>query len=127
MTAVVVQSFTELALSPYTTEFLSDVLVLQRYVELEGKLEKVLAVVKMRTSPHDTSIHRYSIEPSGVVIGGPVQGHDGVLTGLPHVRTQSTLRPPAALAASGRRPTNAKPRPKAEKSGGGRGNAKRRR
>ncbi len=35
---------------PARHRVLADVLVLQRYVELEGKLEKVLAVVKMRDS-----------------------------------------------------------------------------
>jgi len=86
MTVDIVQSFTELALSPHVTEFLADVLVLQRYVELEGRLEKVLAVVKMRSSRHDTSIRRYTIESSGVVVGEPVHGHSGVLTGVPLIR-----------------------------------------
>jgi circadian clock protein KaiC len=88
MTTDIVQSFTELGLSPHITEFLADVLVLQRYVELEGKLEKVLAVVKMRTSRHDTSIRRYAIESSGAVVGDPVQGYGAVLTGFPLVRTE---------------------------------------
>ena len=69
-------------------------LVLQRYVELEGKLEKVLAVVKMRTSRHDASIRRYAIEASGVVVGEPVQGYGGVLTGVPLVRAESAATPP---------------------------------
>jgi circadian clock protein KaiC len=89
MTTDIVQSFTELGLSPHITEFLADVLVLQRYVELEGKLEKVLAVVKMRTSPHDTSIRRYTIDASGAAVGEPVHGYGGVLTGVPFVRVES--------------------------------------
>jgi circadian clock protein KaiC len=93
MTVDIVQSFMELGLSPHITEFLADVLVLQRYVELEGKLEKVLAVVKMRTSRHDTGIRRYSIGASGVVVGEPVRGHGGVITGLPLVRAESDAKP----------------------------------
>jgi circadian clock protein KaiC len=92
MTVDIVQSFMELGLSPHITEFLADVLVLQRYIELEGKLEKVLAVVKMRTSLHDKSIRRYAIESSGVVVGEPVHGYGGVLTGVPLVRAEG---PPA--------------------------------
>ena len=83
MTVDIVQSFTEFGLSPHITEFLADVLVLQRYVELDGKLEKVLAVVKMRTSRHDTTIRRYAIESSGIVVGGLVNGYHGVLRGGP--------------------------------------------
>ena len=94
LTVDIVQSFTELGLSPHITEFLADVLVLQRYIELEGKLEKVLAVVKMRTSRHDRSIRRYTIESSGVVVGEPVRGYGGVLTGVPIVRADG----PASLS-----------------------------
>jgi circadian clock protein KaiC len=104
MTTDLVQSFTEFGLSPHITEFLTDVLVLQRYIELEGKLEKVLAVVKMRTSSHDASIRRYTIESSGAEVGEPVDGYGGVLTGMPLVRAEvaATLsgltRDEAALA-----------------------------
>jgi circadian clock protein KaiC len=97
MTVDIVQSFTELGLSPHSTEFLADVLVLQRYVEQEGRLEKVLAVVKMRTSRHDTSIRRYTIESSGIVVGEPVHGYRGVLTGIPLVRAEDAA-PPSGLA-----------------------------
>jgi circadian clock protein KaiC len=94
MTVDIVQSFTEFTLSPHITEFLADVLILLRYVELEGKLEKVLAVVKMHTSRHDTSIRRYAIESSGVVVGEPVHGYGGVLTGMPLVRAEIAATPP---------------------------------
>jgi hypothetical protein len=46
----------------------------------------VLAVVKMHASRHDTSIRRYAIEASGVVVGEPVHGSGGVLIGVPLVR-----------------------------------------
>lgn len=94
MTVDIVQSFTELGLSPHITEFLADVLVLQRYVELDGRFEKALAVVKMRTSRHDTRIRRYAIEASGVVVGDPVGGYDGVLTGIPLLRAEGGAAPP---------------------------------
>jgi circadian clock protein KaiC len=92
MTADLVQSFTELGLSPHVTEFLADVLVLQRYVEVEGKLEKVLAVVKMRSSRHDSSVRRYTIGSSGAVVGEPISGYGGVLTGLPLLRGAKTTK-----------------------------------
>lgn len=94
MTVDIVQSFTEFGLSPHITEFLADVLVLQRYVELDGRLDKVLAVVKMRASRHDTTIRRYAIEPSGVVVGEPVHGHGGILTGVPIVRIEADAARP---------------------------------
>jgi len=94
MTVDIVQSFSEFGLSPHITEFLADVLVLQRYVELEGKLEKALAVVKMRASRHDASVRRFTIESSGIVVGEPVHGHGGVLTGLPLIRAEEVANLP---------------------------------
>jgi len=44
--------------------------------------------VKMRTSAHDTSIRRYAIDQSGVVVGDLVRGYGGVLTGVPLVRSE---------------------------------------
>jgi len=89
MTVSLVESFTELGLSPYITEFLADSLILLRYVELDAKLEKIMAVVKMRNSAHDLSIRHYRIEQSGVTIGGSVEGYRGVLTGLPILTARS--------------------------------------
>jgi len=70
MTANLVESFTELGLSHHVIEFLADVLILQRYVETEGRLEKTLAVVKMRNSSHALDFRGYSIEGPGLVVNG---------------------------------------------------------
>ena len=94
MTVSLVESFTELGLSPYITEFLADSLILLRYVELRGNLEKVMAVVKMRNSAHDLGIRHYTISDSGVAIGAPVEGYGGVLTGVP-LLTALPVRPPS--------------------------------
>jgi hypothetical protein len=51
----------------------------------------------MRTSRHDTSIRRYTIESSGIVVGEPVHGYRGVLTGIPLVRAEDAA-PPSGLA-----------------------------
>jgi len=93
MTVDLVQSFVELALSPHITEFLADVLVLQRYVELEGKLAKVLAVVKMRSSDHDAAVRRYAIERSGIVVGESEHRYRSILTGVPVVRADEPAAP----------------------------------
>jgi circadian clock protein KaiC len=99
MTVSLVESYTELGLSPHITEFLADSLVLLRYVELGGRLEKVLAVVKMRNSQHDTSVRRYTVEKGGLVIGGPVDRYRGVLTGVPVLTALGGDDPQAGLTA----------------------------
>ena len=93
MTVSLVESYTELSLSPYITEFLADSLVLLRYVELGASLEKIVAVVKMRNSKHDLGIHRYAIEGSGVVVGGRLEGYRGALTGVPVLTTLESSHP----------------------------------
>ena len=49
-TVEVIESFTALALSPYSISFLSDDIIRLRYVEIDGQLRKVLMVVKMRAA-----------------------------------------------------------------------------
>ena len=52
MTVEVIESYTDLRFSPHAVSFLTDDIILQRYVEMEGQLRKVLTVVKMRSSAH---------------------------------------------------------------------------
>lgn len=45
-------AFTELTLSPYAISFLSDDIILLRYVEIHGQLRKAQLVLKMRGGNH---------------------------------------------------------------------------
>ena len=65
-TVEVVESFTELALSPYSISFLSDDIIRLRYVEIDGQLRKVLMVVKMRGGDHSKDIREYEITSEGL-------------------------------------------------------------
>lgn len=83
MTAELVDSYTELRLSPHGISFLTDAIVLQRYVELEGVLRKVLVVAKMRGFDHSKELRLYDIGPHGIEIGESLADHQGVLVGAP--------------------------------------------
>lgn len=50
-----------------------DCLILQRYVERDRTVRKLITVLKMRGVAHDTAIHSYDIGPKGVVIGEPFE------------------------------------------------------
>jgi hypothetical protein len=63
--------------------FVTDDIFVQRYVEIEGSLRKVLAVVKMRGSKHATDFREYSITPAGPVIGQSLGEYHGITTGVP--------------------------------------------
>jgi circadian clock protein KaiC len=63
--------------------FITDDVIVQRYVEIDGKLQKVLCVVKMRRSSHSEAFWRYRLTETGAVIGEPLVGYHGIMTGSP--------------------------------------------
>ncbi|MDB5309416.1 MAG: putative circadian clock protein KaiC [Gemmataceae bacterium] len=82
-TVEVTETFTELALSPYSISFLSDDIIRLRYVEIGGQLRKVLMVVKMRAGDHSKDIREYEITAEGFRVGGRLTGYHGLITGVP--------------------------------------------
>ena len=83
MTAELEDSYTELRFSPHGTAFLTDVIIMQRYIELHGSLQRVMSVVKVRGSSHSKQIRTYEITKTGIAIGAPLAQYDGLLTGHP--------------------------------------------
>ena len=83
MTVEVSESLNELRLSPDVISFLTDDIVLQRYVEIEGQLKRMMTVVKMRRSQHSHDIRSYEITSSGLVVGETLKGYLGLITGTP--------------------------------------------
>jgi circadian clock protein KaiC len=90
MTAELVDSYVELRLSPHGISFLTDGIILQRYVELDGALRKVMVVAKMRGFDHQKELRLYDIGPDGMVIGEPLTDHQGILVGKPRRRPDGT-------------------------------------
>jgi circadian clock protein KaiC len=87
MTAEVIEAFPEVRFTNERVSFVTDDILVQRYVEIDGQLEKVLAVVKMRGSGHSRDFRLYDLTPSGAVIGEPLRGFHGITTGVPtHVK-----------------------------------------
>jgi circadian clock protein KaiC len=65
--------------------FITDDILVQRYVELDGRLEKVLSVVKMRGSDHATDFRVYRLTAEGAVIGESLSNYHGITTGVPQL------------------------------------------
>lgn len=84
------ESFTDLVFSPHAISFLTDDIIRLRYVEIEGRLRKVLTIVKMRGGDHSKDIREYEITHEGMVIGDRLEHYRGLITGVP------TLLGPAA-------------------------------
>jgi circadian clock protein KaiC len=81
MTAELTDSYTELRLSPHEISFLADGIVLQRYVELAGEIQRLMFVAKMRGSAHSKDLRFYDIGPEGIVLGERLQEYEGLLSG----------------------------------------------
>jgi circadian clock protein KaiC len=91
LTVELVDSFSELRIGPHGTSFLTDGIVLQRYVEIAGKLCKAMTVVKMRGRAHQNEIRAYEITEKGLMVGAALTSHRGVLTGVARpVRSRAT-------------------------------------
>jgi circadian clock protein KaiC len=81
MTAEVEDAYTDLRFSPHGTAFLTDAIIMQRYIELEGQLRRVMAVVKVRGSAHSKDLRSFEITEHGMVVGEAMGDYEGLLTG----------------------------------------------
>ena len=83
MTSELEDRYTDLRFSPYGSAFLTDAIIVQRYIEVKSHLQRVMAVVKLRASAHSNEIRQFEISADGIVIGAPVDGYEGILGGQP--------------------------------------------
>ena len=81
--------YSDLRFSPYGAAFLTDAIIVQRYVELRGDLKRVMAVVKVRNRAHSHALRLYEITSEGIIIGEPRPDMEALLTG--HPRLAATL------------------------------------
>ncbi len=83
-TVELVDSYTDLQFSPQGVAFLTDAILMQRYVELEGQLRRAISVVKIRSSPHSKDLREYEITQDGLVVTErAIAGYEGILSGAP--------------------------------------------
>ncbi|UEL25757.1 AAA family ATPase [Pseudomonas fluorescens] len=90
MTCELEDRYTDLRFSPYGTAFMTDAIIVQRYIEIDSRLLRVMAVVKVRASAHSDELRLYEISDEGMVVGHPLKSHEGLLGGRP-----SLMSPPA--------------------------------
>jgi circadian clock protein KaiC len=83
MTSELEDRYGDLRFSPYGTAFLTDAIIVQRYVEIDSRLQRVLAVVKVRSSWHANELRQFHIDGDGIQIDGMLADHDGLLGGKP--------------------------------------------
>jgi len=82
----------DLRFSPYGAAFLTDAIIVQRYVELQSELRRVIAVVKVRNRSHSHALRLYEIDDDGIVIGKTLPEISPLLTGHPRLMASVTPR-----------------------------------
>jgi len=93
MTSEVVEYGNNMQFTRDAVSFVTDDIIMQRYVEIEGELRKVLAIVKMRGSSHSQALRAYQITPAGAVMDEYLRDYHGIITGVPSFdeRTRQVL------------------------------------
>lgn len=74
--------------------YLCDNLVFLRYLELRGELRRAVGVLKKRLSDFDKTLREIEITCDGVIVGVPLAGLRGVLTGTPEWTDPSPTETP---------------------------------
>ncbi|APG04293.1 protein kinase [Luteibacter rhizovicinus DSM 16549] len=83
MTSELEDRYGDLRFSPYGTAFMTDAIIVQRYVEIDSRLLRVLAVAKLRASAHSDELRLFQIDDQGLHIGERATGYQGLLGGRP--------------------------------------------
>jgi circadian clock protein KaiC len=104
MTTELEDRYTDLRFSPYGTAFMTDAIIVQRYIEVESRLLRVMAVVKVRGSAHTNELREFSIDAQGIQMGKMMSNREGLLVGRPTLvrGLAQSLGDPVALTGDGR-------------------------
>jgi circadian clock protein KaiC len=93
MTSELEDRYTDLRFSPYGTAFMTDAIIVQRYIEVDSRLRRVMAVVKVRASAHSDQLREFSINADGIQIGHMLADQEGLLGGRPMRKPAAPLAP----------------------------------
>jgi len=101
MTCELEDRYNDLSFSPFGTASLTDAIIVQRYIEVESRLMRVLAVVKLRASKHSDELRLYHIDKDGIHVGESLPDQEGLLGGRPTKKPESRGTGSAAEADHG--------------------------
>jgi circadian clock protein KaiC len=106
LTAELEDSYVDLRFSPHGTAFLTDTIIMQRYIELKGELRRVMAVVKVRGSAHSKELRAFEITEDGIEIGDALGNYDALLTGHPIALPTERVRVPGGRRTRRKKPSS---------------------
>jgi circadian clock protein KaiC len=71
--------------APLDTSYLADTVLLLRFFEARGEVRIAVSVIKKRTGAHERTIRELRFEDGRMVVGDPITGFQGVLSGIPRL------------------------------------------
>jgi circadian clock protein KaiC len=90
-------NYTELRFSPHAVSFMTNDIILQRYVEIDSQLRRVMTVVKTRSRRHPSDLRLYEITDQGIIVGELLRDYQGIISGVPRRRSRATTPTHAGL------------------------------
>lgn len=63
--------------------YMADNVLILRYFEARGSVQKAISVFKKRGSAHETALRRFEITSQGISVGAVLNNFQGILTGVP--------------------------------------------
>ena len=70
--------------APVDVTYLADTVILLRYFEALGQVRRAVSVIKKRAGAHEKTIREFTVDDSGLQVGPPLDGFQGVLRGVPN-------------------------------------------
>ncbi|MGM0410671.1 MAG: ATPase domain-containing protein, partial [Bacillota bacterium] len=67
------------------TSYLADNIIFLRYIEVNGRLEKAIGVLKKRMSDFENTMRKFKITNEGIKVGKPLTEMRGILSGNPEI------------------------------------------
>jgi hypothetical protein len=83
MTMEVAELFGSAQLTGHGVSSIADNVIVLRYIEVDGHLDRATFVLKSRGTGHTTELRRFLIDDRGAHVGEPFSDLRGVLTGIP--------------------------------------------
>jgi len=83
MTSELEDRYIDLRFSPYGTAFLTDAIIVQRYIEVGSRFQRMIAVVKVRANDHSNELRLFHIDNDGIHLGEMLVEQEGLLGGSP--------------------------------------------
>lgn len=93
MTSELKDRYIDLRFSPYGTAFLTDAIIVQRYIEVDSRLQRMMPIVKVRASAHSNVLRLFHIDDDGIKLNGMLADQEGLLGSRPTRREISSVVP----------------------------------